>query len=133
MAAGALVVSKRWQEENLEWKRCSYSVIVQATKMSRPTIWLTLPAISVLTRAGEGSFVLDFLCYFLVSRQESRRKEIVAETKMDCSFILTPPCRPPLSLERRGAGGEDKRKRAVMRLYASSIKPLYENFNENLI
>jgi len=25
MAAGALVVSKRWQEESLEWKRYSYS------------------------------------------------------------------------------------------------------------
>jgi len=53
--------------------------------------------------------VLDFLCYFLVSRQESRGKKILAEAKMECSFILTPPCRPPLSLKRRGAGGEDRK------------------------
>jgi len=63
-------------------------------------------AYSVLTRAGRGSFVLDFLCYFLVSRQESRGKKIVAEAMMESSFILTPPWRAPLSLERRGDGGE---------------------------
>ncbi|MEJ5265338.1 MAG: hypothetical protein WHT29_08500, partial [Bacteroidales bacterium] len=62
-------------------------------------------------RAGRGSFVLDFLCYFLVSRQESRGKEIVAETMMACSFILTPPYRPPLSFVRRGAEGEDRKER----------------------
>jgi len=45
---------------------------------------------SVLTRAGRGSFVLDFLCYFLVSRQESRRKKIFAEDEDGLQLHLTP-------------------------------------------
>jgi len=57
--------------------------------------------------------VLDFLCYFLVSRQESRGKKILAEAMMECRLILTPPLWAPLSLERRGAGGEvEERKMA---------------------
>jgi len=48
--------------------------------------------------------VLDFLCYFLVSRQESRRKKILAETMMTCSFILTPPFGHPSLLKGEGMG-----------------------------
>jgi len=52
MAAGALVVSKRWQEENFEWKRYSYSVKYRPQKMPWPTIWLTLPAILRFDQSG---------------------------------------------------------------------------------
>jgi len=50
---------------------------------------------SVLARAGGGSFVLDFLCYFLVSRQESRRKKTFVEDENGLQVNLTPFCRPP--------------------------------------
>ncbi|GEM_PF-1927400 len=106
MAAGALVVSKRWQEESLVWIATAISHSTGHNKCHGQRFGLPCLPYSVLTRAGRGSFVLDFLCYFLVSRQESRGKKMLAETKMACSFILTPACRPPLSLERRGAGGE---------------------------
>jgi len=54
MAAGALVVSKRWQEESLEWKRYSYSEKYSPQKTPRPTIWLTLPAILRFDQSGQG-------------------------------------------------------------------------------